>query len=55
MMTSEGRVIVCKVQEIGLLYFQKNNAMIGQYHTLQAPLHGLMFNTLHFFQVTLEW
>lgn len=54
-MTSGGRVIVCKAREIGLFHFQQYNAMVRQYHALQAMLPGLMFNTLHFFQVTLEW
>lgn len=54
-MTCGGRVIICKAREIGLLHFQQYNALVRQYHALQAPLPGLMFNTLHFFQVTLEW
>lgn len=53
-MTCRGRVIIHKAWEIGFLHFQQYNALIRQYHALQAPLPGLMFNTWHFFQVTLE-
>lgn len=48
-------MIIRKAWEIGLLHFQQYNALVGQYHALQAALPGLMFNTLHFVQVTLEW
>lgn len=53
--TCRGRVIICKAWEIGLLHFQLYNALVRQYPILQVPLPGLMLNTLHLFQVIVEW